>query len=327
VSLGPRCRAAPSRRPPGAVARPNAVVAIDPATDRVTASIPVGRGPDQLTAAEGALWVVNFDDRTLSRVALRSHHVDTVGGLPLIANVVADGRGGIWVSGFEHPLVSRIDARTLTLGRSLRVRNGAEGLAAGGGFVWVTNPAPDDRPFSDSVTGIDVRSRRVRAVLPTGSTPIFATFGYGAVWTSNHDEGTVSVVRPGVVHADTVRIGQQPMAIAAGEGGIWVVSYGDHRVWRIDPVTRRVIARIPVGAGPLSVAAGLGSVWVTNRDDGTVSRIDPARNRVTATIRVGREPGAATAGHTGIAPFGVTVAGGRVWVTTQACDAAPCLGS
>jgi YVTN family beta-propeller protein len=304
---------------PGAAApaaRPDSVVAIDPGTNRVAATVRVGRGPDQLTASDGALWVVNFRDRTLSRVGLRTRHVDTVGGLPLIDNVVADGRGGIWVSGFEHPLVSRIDARTLALGRRLRVRNGAEGLAAGGGFVWVTNPAPPEKPFADSVTGIDVRTRQVRAVLRTGATPIFATFGYGAVWTSNHDEGTVSVVRPGVARADTVRVGPEPMAIASGEGAIWVVGYGDRTLWRIDPVTRRVTGRVRVGGGPLSVATGLGSVWVTNRDDGTVSRIDPRTDRVRATIHLGA----------GIAPFGVVVAGGRVWVTTQACAAAPCLG-
>jgi YVTN family beta-propeller protein len=61
------------------------------------------------------------------------------------------------------------------------------------------------------------------------------------------------------------------------------------------------------GAGPLAVAVGAGAVWVSNRDDRTVSRIDPSTNRVTRTI------------HLPAAPYGVRVAHGRVWVTTQRC--------
>ena len=112
------------------------------------------------------------------------------------------------------------------------------------------------------------------------------------------------------------------MGIAAGMGGIWVVNY-DGTVTRIAPATRRVVATINVGNGPLSVATGLGAVWVTNRDDGTVSRIDPRSNRVVATIRVDKPRGL-----TGprVAPFGIAVAYGRVWVTTQWCAEPPCLG-
>ena len=86
-----------------------------------------------------------------------------------------------------------------------------------------------------------------------------------------------------------------------------MVSFWTKTLSRIDPETRRVVARIPVGAGPLAVAAGAGAVWVTNRDDRTLSRIDPRTNRVARTIRLGASP------------WGIHVAHGRVWVTTQAC--------
>src|SRR4051794_13495147 len=309
-------------RTPPPMVRPNALVGIDPATNRVTDVIPVGRAPDAVTAAAGELWVVNFQDRTLSRVRPRTHGVATVGGMPLVDRVIADGTGGVWVSSSEHPIVSRLDPRTLRVTRQIRVRFNAEGLAVGGGFLWVTNPAPAGQTLEDSVSAIDLRALRVTEVVHVGGTPIFDAFGYGAAWTSNHDEDSVSVIRPGRTQTDQVTVGGQPMGIAAGMGGIWVVNY-DGTVTRIAPATRRVVATINVGNGPLSVATGLGAVWVTNRDDGTVSRIDPRSNRVVATIRIDKPKGL-----TGprVAPFGIAVAYGRVWVTTQRCAEPPCLG-
>ena len=304
------------------VAAPNAVIGIDPASNKITDVIAVGRGPDAVTAAAGALWVVNFQDRTLSRVSPRTHRVVTVGGLPLVDRVIADGVGGLWVSSAEHPIVSRLNPSTLTIERRVRVRFAAEGLATGGGFLWVTNPAPSGRPFDDSISAIDLRSMRVTEVVPVRSLPLFDAFGYGAAWTSNHDEDNVSVIRAGQAKSETIGVGRGPLGIAAGEGGIWVVSYSGS-VTRIAPITRRRVATIKVGAGPLSVAAGLGAVWVTNRDDGTVSRIDPHTNRVTATIKFKSSSGA----RSNIAPFGVATAYGRVWVTTQSCAASPCLGA
>ena len=310
-------------RPAPLQARPDTVAAIDPRTGTLTAVLPVGGGPDSIAAVGGRLWVSNFDARTISRVDLRTHRVDTVGGLPLVDNVVGDGLGGVWVSSFGHATVSRLNPDTGEITRSIRIRSDAEGLAAGGGFLWVTSAAPDDNPLDDAVLAIDLRRMRVTGLFRVGFTPIFDAFGYGSAWVANFEEGTVSVIRPGVAHAETVHVADKPMGITTGEGGVWVVTESDDRVWRIDPITRRVVARIRVGGHPLNVAAGLGSVWVTNRDEGTVSRIDPRTNRVVATIRVGPSPAASPRG--GVAPYGVAIAGGRVWVTVRHCDGPPCI--
>jgi serine/threonine-protein kinase len=75
-------------------------------------------------------------------------------------------------------------------------------------------------------------------------------------------------------------------------------------VWRIDPGTGRVLAKIPTGTDPGSVAIGEGSVWVTNYTSNTVSRIDPVTNRA-VTIRVGR------------GPYGVAIGQGSAWVVNK----------
>jgi YVTN family beta-propeller protein len=59
-----------------------------------------------------------------------------------------------------------------------------------------------------------------------------------------------------------VPVGTTPSGIAIGEDSVWVASYGDGTVSRINPFTRRVTATIHVGHGAVDVAGGYGAVWV-----------------------------------------------------------------
>ena len=95
------------------------------------------------------------------------------------------------------------------------------------------------------------------------------------------------------------------MAIAAGEGAVWVTGAGDGVVTRIDPGAGSGLT-IRVGQRPVALAVGAGAVWVANRDSGSISRIDPETNDVVDTVEVGA------------APAGIAVAGGLVWVAVQA---------
>jgi branched-chain amino acid transport system substrate-binding protein len=94
-----------------------------------------------------------------------------------------------------------------------------------------------------------------------------------------------------------------PLAVAAGEGFVWVLNGNTATVTKIDPEQRTVAATIPIGIehGPARIAVGDGAVWVAN-GDGTLARID-ARTDAVETISVG---------HT---LKDVVVVGGRVWVT------------
>ena len=50
--------------------RSNTVTRIDPRTNRVSGGpIAVGRNPIGITATEGAIWVTNFGDDTVSAIA------------------------------------------------------------------------------------------------------------------------------------------------------------------------------------------------------------------------------------------------------------------
>jgi YVTN family beta-propeller protein len=94
-----------------------------------------------------------------------------------------------------------------------------------------------------------------------------------------------------------------------GAGSVWQTDNENDVLVRIDPITRKVVTRIPVAAAPAGVAVTQGSVWVANEHNGSVQRIDPATNKVVATIPVGP-----------IAPNGpqiMTAGPGGVWVGIQ----------
>jgi DNA-binding SARP family transcriptional activator/DNA-binding beta-propeller fold protein YncE len=302
------------------VVGPDSLVEIDPATNRVVSAVRVGSGPDSIASTEDAIWVANTADRTVSRIDLATREARVVGGAPVAHQLASGLSGDVWLSSFEEPVVTLIARGGRALGEGAVVAapfrvglpGSAEGLATGGGYLWVTSPS--DSGGRDTVSRIDLRSRRLVASTEVGPLPLFAAFGYGSAWVSNYHGSSVSVVRPGSAAVETVAVGRGPLGIAAGQGGVWVVSYWDRTLTRIDPETRQVVGRVRLGAGPLGVAAGAGAVWVTNRDDRTVVRVDPGTDRVVRTIRLRASP------------YGIRVAHGRVWVTTQRCGspAVPC---
>jgi virginiamycin B lyase len=65
----------------------------------------------------------------------------------------------------------------------------------------------------------------------------------------------------------------------------WVSSASKNLVARMDPMTNKVVALIPVGNEPGSgLAAAFGSLWVPNCGDSTMSRIDLKTGKVTAVF-------------------------------------------
>jgi YVTN family beta-propeller protein len=130
--------------------------------------------------------------------------------------------------------------------------------------------------------------------------------GEGAVWVASYPNDIVRRIDPRNGKVTaSIRVGSGPIAITVAGGAVWVANQNDGSVSRIDPRTNSVIKAISVGAAPSSVAAGTGAVWVANAGDGTISRIDVQANVVSSTISVGHRP------------QGIAVANGYVWVTVR----------
>jgi hypothetical protein len=85
--------------------------------------------------------------------------------------------------------------------------------------------------------------------------------------------------------AARVALPGQPVAVAVGEGAVWVLlELGS--LLRVDPnrhgVTGRVELGAPIGAMPTGpLAVGAGAVWVGTGQGNVTARVDPVRLRVT----------------------------------------------
>ncbi|HST16093.1 MAG TPA: ABC transporter substrate-binding protein [Gaiellaceae bacterium] len=260
----------------------NALGVIDTRTAAIADQVPVGEAPSHIASSEGATWVTNTDDNTVSRVDPGTKNVQTipVGNSP---SGIAAGDGAVWVANSLDGTVSRIDPGTNQVVQTIDVGNGPVGIAYGAGSVWVANTG------DATITRIDAESGRPATPLPVAATEL--AFGGGALWATQR--ATARVVRIDPASGDVVQpiaVGNGPSGIAVGDGSVWVANNLDGTVTQIDPVTSSVEHVIPTGNGPASIAVNGRGVWVSNQFDGTVVRIDPRTGQRAQTIRVGNRP-------------------------------------
>ena len=281
----------------------NAVAAVEADGGRVSSYTATGTTPSNVVVGDGSVWVLNADDRTISRIDQETRRIVktfATGGLP---TDLAFGSGSLWVgtgtltkpglAGIAYTSrVERIDPDTYLPSRvhpaSLRPRDRkrvARHKARG-----VRRKPVGDQPRRDGVE--DRRSdesRRPRRVPVTFTGAIAA--GKEGVWVTRNGS---SVTR---IAPRTGRIGQTisvPAAgfagIAVGGGSVWTADPDDGTVWRIEPGTNPTTRTISVGFGVMFIVFANGSVWTANFLQGTVSRIDPRTNTVTWTAPIAGTP-------------------------------------
>jgi YVTN family beta-propeller protein len=301
------------RAPPrGAAAAGDSLIAIDPAINRVVDEVRVGDTPTRVNAGAGVVWALNADDRTVSRVDLKTKTVRTfsTGTTPIdlaahgeelwLAQAAPAGRADEYLGAASVTQVDPVSGagrRTATLAVPARAAPPllpGELIAAGHDAIWaVARPGWVHR--LDERTGRVSTARSLQALgIATGD---------GQVWIRDRRQRAVRL-DPG--SGRTLARVALPVdwidALAVGANGVWLTASPDGTLWHVDTKTLAV-RTIDVGEGADSVAVGAGAVWIGNSVGGTVTRVDPASDRVTARIRVGG------------APRGVAVGGGRVWVS------------
>lgn len=285
--------------------QPNNLGVIDPDTNEIVAEVPVGIRPGPVAADDGAVWVGNLDDRTLTRVdSVRRAAAATISLDRRTPTGIAAGAGAVWVAHGPRGQLSRVDpqfnqlAETIDVAAQGAAQQGA--VAVGAGSVWAA--------YGESTLArVDPAQVLVVASSFAGGVPAALVVTRGSVWVANSGDSTVSRFDPTTLEEGplrTISVGSRPTGIAYGADAIWVANAGDDTVTRIDPSTYST-RTIPVGGRPVAVAVGAGSVWVANSGDRTVSRIDPTTGDVVRTIEVQN------------APAGIAVADGLVWLAVQ----------
>ena len=141
----------------------------------------------------------------------------------------------------------------------------------------------------EGVTGALVESAVVgdpAAVDYLQSDPHSVVVADGAVWVAEAAARSIARLDATGAVERTIPVGATPYALAYDGESLWVSSFNDDLVVRVDPLAERVIATFSV-PHPTGIAAGAGAVWVVLHRDDAVIRIDPVVDGLGAPIEIG----------------------------------------
>jgi YVTN family beta-propeller protein len=287
-------------------ARPTTVAHPAGSLGRVTARIPVGAGPIDVVAAEGAVWVANATQGTVSRIDPATNTVTQTTPVGRNSVRLAGGLGSIWVADQTGQTVSRLEARTGLHHRTIPVtgRISPEDLAVGVGMLWVRS---GNRLLSLDPATNTMTDRTGDWEVGGGGTAVVD----GRLWLSGTTRtGAGQIVR---VDPSTSRVIDRfttpgDGALAVGGDSVWQAGSATQTIYRYDPTSKRLLAQIPIGVVARHLTAGDGSLWVSS-DSGRVTRIDLTTSKVTGTFQASGRAPAVAAGH------------GAVWIVDTATAA------
>ena len=294
-----------------ATASSDSVALISPASGHLRASFPVGGNPTSLAVSGGAVWALNADDQTVTRIDLSSHVERPIGtgGIPVD---LAAGDGSVWVvnaAGTSAPTpfpgagpsVPRAD-----IGRSARPGERVEAppvdpAAADRGVLAAEQLSDRGRPAGrlgdrcgrcgladrprQQPGGADGASRGRVGDREGRRGDVGDRAEHQRQVRSRSSLPIVGTVRH--VRIPAVQLADSLSSIAVGAGAVWVTDPQSGLLWQIDPGLGTVPRPIPLAPGASDVAYGAGAIWVANGISGTVSRIDPQPTRSPGRSRSG----------------------------------------
>jgi DNA-binding SARP family transcriptional activator len=257
------------------------ILRIDPRSLKVVHTIGLGVAPTDVEVGAGGVWVLS--DSALLRVDPAIN--DVVDTVPLPGGSGQErwthmevGATAVYVCRCV-PIPARGLVRIDPVTRDITyVREGPVGqIAYGEGALWALMGYE-----ADTIERIDPESKAVIATIPLervgelhGYRPRIAV-GEGAIWVASRQSlwrinpatnRFVGSVPVGIEAEGSFAAGKAEGSVAAGYGAVWIMSFGDGVLLRIDPESQTVAKTIPLGtliypANQDAIAAGEGAVWI-----------------------------------------------------------------
>ena len=230
----------------------------------------------------GAVWVTS-DGGTLYRIDPKSNRVVgtiPVGG-PIVG--VATGGGYVWVTRPTEGIgeLIRVDPATNRVtGAPIDAGPGPIAALYGFGALWVTNSSPSSVVRVDPSTG-SVSTMGFTGRVAAGSGSLWASSDDSVVRVDPKTGRPTATVR--VPRAQTVAVGQgRVWVLASAKSSSPTLFYpvkNTAALWEIDPMNNRIVGK-PLRLAalqPLALAVGGRAVWVADYDSGTITRLDLVR--------------------------------------------------
>jgi ABC-type transport system substrate-binding protein/class 3 adenylate cyclase/streptogramin lyase len=253
---------------------------------------------------------------------------------------IVSAAGSLWVADYGDLSVARLDPKQHKVIARIAMDAAPTALVAAGGEVWVSDsdggisridphydvatPVTHVAIFAPGLAGwpmlaafgsvwvvvpdgfvirFDAQSARREGEVVVGNDPSAIAAGAGSVWVANRADGTVTRIDPSTLLTTAIPVGHGPTAIAVDSSGAWVANGGTDEIVRIDTATNATSSPRSIGKGPVALIATRDALWVSNGAAGTVQLLDPRSGKVRNTIRLGGTP------------QGLTSDGTAVWAT------------
>ena len=271
-----------------------------PSAGKIVASIPAP-AVGGLAVGGGAVWVANMNPRTITRIDPNTNTVEAtipLGEPDFLwgPTRVAFAHGSVWALDGLSSSVVRIDpqtnriAATIPLGSPTQFSVGALGIAATSAAIWVTNRWGTTETPTGAVVRIDPRSNRIVTRLALGADleqggPTAITAQDNAIWVGVPSTRSVARIDPATnaVVTEIPKLRCAAGQLATTESSLWIADCT--AVHRVDTRSNAIARSIPMpratGLGVLGIAFGFGSLWA---QAGPLVRIDPATGAVVGVL-------------------------------------------
>lgn len=251
---------------------------VDPTTNRVMATIPIGAGSGHVALEAGFVWVLSREDSIVWKIDPHTNKVVAKIALPPPNAYLAVSPGAIWVASVANATVTRIDPQTDRVVAKISIPDGPAWMSFGAGSLWIcsfntSNLWQLDPSTNQTVKSYDVGSaqgNQCATVAALDNTVLVEVFQQGgSAEMERIDTATKTLDAKAYPLPDDLGLG-----LVVDAQGAWIFS-ADGVLYRVDPHTNRVVGKL-VGSGEgAGVALGDGSVWFAI-SDGTLLRITPA---------------------------------------------------
>jgi DNA-binding beta-propeller fold protein YncE len=218
-----------------------------------------------MAVGEGALWVTNASDGTVSRIDLQTNETTTIQVAPagdLAVDAIAVGGGAVWVTSQGSIQLARIDPATNQVVATFSLNTPVHELVFGGGALWGRGS------FSNTVVRVDPATNTVVASIDVPP-PVSIVYLNDAVWSagmndvSKIDPATNTVVA--TIHYNDDAVTPYGIAMVAAGGSLWISAESLRpTLIQIDPASAEVVARpaVPDEVGPFFIAGGPNALFI-----------------------------------------------------------------
>lgn len=164
------------------------VARVDPASNAVTASIPVDPGTYYLAFGLGSLWAVSAVHQSLQKIDPQSNSVVTRTALGREPGFLVAGEGAVWVQEQGDGTLARIDPETGSVSGRVKIDETLKygDIDAGGGKIWLRTTA------HQTFVVVDPKSLAIRGRIGAESGSGALRYTPKGVWTTSHDVHTLS---------------------------------------------------------------------------------------------------------------------------------------